>query len=82
MPSRAGNATGSWNRALCMAFDLLKGRVKMPKLSALQGQNRNPMGRVRVTRKLAYVVKDLETAIWLDNSLCPTPPISREAGGS
>lgn len=36
------------DKALCRAFYLLKGKVKMPKLSALQGQN---VGRVSVMRK-------------------------------
>lgn len=38
-------------------------------------------GRESVTRKVVYVMRALETAVWLDNTLGPTPPhLSRSWG--
>lgn len=39
--SRSERAIGNSRRAFCMDFDLTKGRVKMPRLCVLQGQNWN-----------------------------------------
>lgn len=52
----------------------LIGWVKVPKLCPPRAKLKPTGGVCRVMENLAYAMKDLETSIWLDNSLCHTAP--------